>query len=175
MAGNENWVDIGAADELARTPLRSAKADTTDIALSFREGTWGALSNACNHVGGPLGDGRLDQDYIVCPWHGWKFHRCTGLGEPGFEADQVPAFPVRVERGRVLVNVEAPTRRRKSPHPPHPLEREIVRQPGPLRLAGISTTVMDLGNPRFSGSEHLLRLALKAAEQRRADSSNSPQ
>jgi multimeric flavodoxin WrbA/nitrite reductase/ring-hydroxylating ferredoxin subunit len=169
MAGNENWVDLGAGDELARTPLRSCKVNTIDIALSFRDGIWGALSNACNHVGGPLGDGHLDQDYIVCPWHGWKFHRCTGLGEPGFEADQVPAFPARVERGRVLVNVAAPTRRRKSPHSPHPLEREIVREPGPLRLAGVSTTVMDLGNPRFSGSEHLLRYSLKAAEQRGAE------
>jgi nitrite reductase/ring-hydroxylating ferredoxin subunit len=97
MAGPDNWVDVGSAEELARAPLRSLKANNIDIALSFRDGTWGALSNACNHVGGPLGDGRLDQDYIICPWHGWKFQRCTGFGEPGFEADRVPAFPVRVE------------------------------------------------------------------------------
>src|SRR6478609_1797101 len=168
MAGNENWVDLGAADELARTPLRSCKVNNIDIALSFRDGTWGALSNACNHVGGPLGDGRLDQDYIICPWHGWKFQRCTGFGEPGFEADRVPAFPVRVEGGRVQVNIAAPTRRQKSLHPPHPLERDIKREPGPLRLAGISTTVMDTANPRFSGSDYLLGQALKAAEDRGA-------
>ena len=54
MAGTEDWVDIGATDELARLPLRSAKAKAVDIALSVRDGTWGALSNACNHVGGPL-------------------------------------------------------------------------------------------------------------------------
>ena len=168
MAGKDNWVDVGAADELAHKPLCRLNAGAIDIALSFRDGTWGALSDACNHVGGPLGDGRLDQDYIICPWHGWKFHRCTGLGEPGFEEDRVPAFPVRVEGGRVLINVAAPTRRHKSPHPPHPLEREIKREPGPLRLAGISTTVMDPGNPRFSGSDHLLTEALKGAESRGA-------
>jgi multimeric flavodoxin WrbA/nitrite reductase/ring-hydroxylating ferredoxin subunit len=168
MAGKDNWVDVGAADELAHKPLCRLNAGAIDIALSFRDGTWGALSDACNHVGGPLGDGRLDQDYIICPWHGWKFHRCTGRGEPGFEEDRVPAFPVRVEGGRVLVNVAAPTRRHKSPHPPHPLEREIKREPGPLRLAGISTTVMDPGNPRFSGSDHLLTEALKGAERRGA-------
>ena len=169
MARPDNWVDVGSAEELARTPLRSLKANNIDIALSFRDGAWGALSNACNHVGGPLGNGRLDQDgYIICPWHGWKFQRCTGFGEPGFEADRVPAFPVRVEGGRVQVNIAAPTRRQKSPHPPHPLEREIKREPGPLRLAGISTTVMDTSNPRFSGSDHLLGEALKAAEKRGA-------
>ena len=96
-------------------------------------------------VGGPLGNGHLDQDYIVCPWHGWKFHRYTGLGEPGFEADQVPAFPVRVERGRVLVNVEAPTRRRKSPHPPHPLEAAEQR--------GAQTRLIRLNDLKFRNCE----------------------
>ena len=38
----------------------------------------------------------------------------------------------------------------------------------PLRLAGISTTAMDAGRPRFSGSDHLLGHALKAAEKRGA-------
>jgi multimeric flavodoxin WrbA len=114
-------------------------------------------------VGGPLGEGRLDGDYIVCPWHGWKFHRATGVGEPGFEADRVPAFPIKVEGGRLLVDVAAPTRRTKAPHEAHPLAREVVRAAGPLRLAGISTTVMDGGNPRFSGSDHLLDHALTEA------------
>jgi len=68
----------------------------------------------------------------------------------------------------VLVNVAAPTRRRKSPHQPHPLERDIKREPGPVRLAGISATVMDMVNPRFSGSEFLLDHALKAAAGRGA-------
>src|SRR5262245_46801282 len=135
MARPDNWVDVGAADELAGKPLRSLKAGNVELALSYRDKTWGAISNACNHVGGPPGDGRLDQDYIVCPWHGWKFHRCSGFGAPGFEADKVPAFPVRVEGGRVQVNIAAPTRREKSPHPPHPLEREIKREGGPLRVA----------------------------------------
>ena len=67
------------------------------------------MSNACNHVGGPLGEGRIDKaGYIQCPWHGWKFHCRTGLGEPGFEDDKVPAFPVKVERGRVLVDIANP-------------------------------------------------------------------
>jgi multimeric flavodoxin WrbA/nitrite reductase/ring-hydroxylating ferredoxin subunit len=168
MAGQDEWVDVGAAGELAQKPLCRLNIRAIDIALSCRDGTFGAVSNACNHVGGPLGDGRLDGDYIVCPWHAWKFHRVSGEGEPGFEQDRVPAFPVRVEGGRVQINVAAPTRRHKSPHPPHPLERDIKREPGPLRLAGISTTAMNSANQRFSGSDHLLEHSLKAATERGA-------
>lgn len=159
-----NWIDVGDAGTLAQKPLQALTAGRAAIALSFKDGQWGAVSNLCNHVGGPLGEGTLDGDYLVCPWHYWKFHRASGKGEPGFEADCVPAYPVKVEGGRVLIDVANATKRGLLPHPPHPLEREPVRAPGPLRLLGISTTAMDGEHPRFSGSDHLLKHALAAAQ-----------
>lgn len=165
----DDWVDIGSTDELSKKPVSKVLSKTRELAVSFKDGTFGVISNACNHVGGPLGEGRLDGDYINCPWHNWKFHRCTGLGEPGFEEDAVPAYPVKVEGGRVLVNLAAGTKRTRKPHDPHPLARKIVREPGPIRLAGISTTAMDEANPRFSGSDHLLNHALEAAKKRGAE------
>jgi nitrite reductase/ring-hydroxylating ferredoxin subunit/multimeric flavodoxin WrbA len=170
MAREPDWIDLGAADEIKRKELQPITAKTTRIAISFRDGQFGAVSNSCNHVGGPLGEGDIDAaGYIRCPWHGWKFHCRTGLGEPGFEDDKVPAFPVKVEDGRVLVDVANPTKRNKKPHAPHPLAREPKREPGPLRLAGISTTAMDAGHPRFSGSDHLLDHALAAAREKGAE------
>jgi nitrite reductase/ring-hydroxylating ferredoxin subunit/multimeric flavodoxin WrbA len=170
MAREPDWIDIGGADELKQKELQPLTAKTARIAVSFRDGEFGAVSNACNHVGGPLGEGRIDPNgYIQCPWHGWKFHCRTGEGEPGFEDDKVPSFPVKVEKGRVLVDVANPTKRNKKPHEPHPVARDPVRAPGPLRLAGISTTAMDDGNPRFSGSDHLLGHALAAARNKGAE------
>jgi multimeric flavodoxin WrbA/nitrite reductase/ring-hydroxylating ferredoxin subunit len=170
MAREPQWIDVGAADELKKTELNPVSANTIRIALSFRDGEFGAVSNVCNHVGGPLGEGRIDEaGYIQCPWHGYKFHCRTGLGEPGFEDDKVPAFPVKVEKGRVLIDIANPTRRHKKPHEPHPLARDPKRAPGPLRLAGISTTNMNRDLPRFSGSDHLLHHALAAAKKAGAD------
>ncbi len=163
MAGEDKWVDVGATEELSKAPLKRVTARNREIAISFKDGKFGAVSNACNHVGGPLGDGRLDGDYITCPWHNWKFHRCSGIGEPGFEQDRVPAYPVKVENGRVLVDLASGTKRVKTPHDPHPLSRKVERAPGPLRLAGIATSAMDAENPRFSGSDHLLDHTLEAA------------
>ncbi|HTN96806.1 MAG TPA: Rieske 2Fe-2S domain-containing protein, partial [Nordella sp.] len=163
VAARDEWIDIGAASELGQRTLQPIEAGTVKIALSCVNGAFGAVHNACNHVGGPLGEGALDGDYIVCPWHQWKFHRVSGLGEPGFEEDRVPAFPVKVENGRVLLQLK-PTKRQKKPHEPHPLARPIRRADGPLRVAGISTTVMDKQAPRYSGSEDLLVTALKGAE-----------
>lgn len=177
MSDAETWMDVGAAEELARRELQEVVLrGRTKIALTWRNGRFTAISGACNHVGGPLGQGRLDGDYVVCPWHNWKFHHATGEGEPGYEADRVPRHEVKVENGRVLVCAEAATKRGRLPHPPHPLEQVIRRgEPGgppldgPLRVAGIATTNMDVANPRYSTSDALLESALARARQRGAE------
>ena len=157
---SEGWLDLGAASDLARRPLQQVTVGRTAIALSHQDGVFSAVSGVCNHAAGPLGDGRLDGDYIVCPWHNWKFHRVTGEGEPGFEDDRVPRYEVRVEDGRVLLNPDAVTTRHKKPHERHPLARPVTREAGPVRVLGISTTNMDAANPRYSTSDDLLVAAL---------------
>ena len=159
----EEWMDVGAADELAARAVQPVLVGRRKVALTCHDGEFGAISHTCNHAGGPLGDGHLDGDYVVCPWHYWKFHRLTGRGEPGYEEDAVPAYEVKVEAGRVLVRALASTRRSRKPHAPHPLARPPLREPGPVRVLGISTTAMTDGEPRYSTSEDLLDSALAHA------------
>lgn len=157
------WIDVGAAEEVERRGLMEVVLGKTKLAISCRDGRFGAVSGVCNHAAGPLGQGRLDGDYIVCPWHFWKFHHSTGEGEPGFEEDKIPAYDVAVENGRVRVDLGSATRRNKKPHAPQPLARPVVRLPGPIRVAGISTTMMHAEHPRYSTSDALLEIALAHA------------
>jgi nitrite reductase/ring-hydroxylating ferredoxin subunit/multimeric flavodoxin WrbA len=163
------WVQLGAVEKYSQRSLSQVKAGRTMIALTYRDGEFSAVSGLCNHVGGPLGEGRLDGDYIVCPWHNWKFHCKTGQGEPGFEEDCVPSYDTKVEGGQLYVNVTPRTERHKKPHDPHPLARPFQREPGPVRVVGISATNMDVQNPRYSGSDHLLDSALGGAAERGAE------
>jgi len=163
--GQSEWVDLGAVEELRNPPVRSVRIGRLQLAVSYLDGRFGVISNACNHVGGPLGEGRLDGEYVVCPWHAYKFHFATGLGEPGFEEDKVPGYQTRIEGGRLLVDLASATKRNKVAHQPHPLSRKIRREEGPLRLVGVSTTVQNRDNPRFSTSEALLDTALAHAGQ----------
>ena len=159
----DSWIDVGDSAELGRKPVQQVSIGRARIALTFQDGQFGAISGVCNHVGGPLGEGRLDGDYVVCPWHYWKFHCRTGRGEPGFEDDRVPAHDVRVESGRVLVRSVPSSTRNRKPHDRHPLARTPTREPGPLRILGISTTVMTADHPRYSTSDDLLEHALQAS------------
>jgi nitrite reductase/ring-hydroxylating ferredoxin subunit/multimeric flavodoxin WrbA len=156
------WHDLGPIEELSRHPLQQIVVGRTRLAVSFMNGSFAVISGACNHAGGPLGEGHLDGDYIVCPWHNYKFHHVTGEGEPGYESDRVPRYDSKVENGRLLVNLEAATTRSVQHHP-HPLARKIERGTGPIRIVGISTTAMDEANPRASTSERLLVAALDHA------------
>ena len=90
------WVDVGNVEELREKPVQEVLVGKTTIALTYKGGSFGAISGVCNHVGGPLGEGTLHGDYVVCPWHYWKFHYKTGQGEAGYERDQVPR--VRLNR-----------------------------------------------------------------------------
>src|ERR1043166_1100504 len=111
-----DWFDLGPVERFTGRPLSPARIGKTKIAVTCVNGEFGVLSGVCNHAGGPLADGRMDGDYVVCPWHNWKYHRRTGLGEPGFEADAVPSYSVRVENGHLFVSAEPATKRTRGVH-----------------------------------------------------------
>lgn len=160
---NPEWHELGDVKILALHPLQEIILGKSKIALSYLNGTFTAISGYCNHFGGPLGKGTLDGEFVVCPWHNWKFHHKTGKGEPGFEADCVPTYLLKIEGDKLLIDLASATPRKKSPHAPHPLAREVTRSPGPIRVLGISTTNMDEKYPRTSTSDLLLDVAIKHA------------
>ena len=159
----QEWKDLGAIDTLRQKPLQEIVIGKTRLAVSWRDGVLAVISGTCNHVGGPLGEGTLEGDYVVCPWHQWRFHRATGKGEPGYEADAVPAFATKIENGHAFVDINSGSARTHKKHTPHPLSRPIERAPGPVRVVGVSTTVMDRKYPRPSTSERLLEISLEEA------------
>lgn len=161
--GREEWHDIGTIDELARRSLHHIIINGIPLAVSYKDGAFSAVSGECGHFKGPLGKGRLEGDHIVCPWHSWKYHRVKGEGEHPYESECLPRHAVKIERGRVMVNLVPENERTHYPHPKHPLDREPMRVPGPIRVAGISSAAMDATNPRFSTSEYLLSAALNHA------------
>ena len=74
------------------------------ICVANVNGEISAMDNVCLHRGGPLGQGVISGGKVVCPWHGWEWDPRTGeAGAPGVK---VAVYPVKVEGGDVLVDVE---------------------------------------------------------------------
>ena len=73
------------------------------VAVYRYDGKVSAISNVCQHQNGPLGEGRIVNGCVVCPWHGYEYRPDTGASPPPF-TEKVPTFDVRVVHGRVFVH-----------------------------------------------------------------------
>jgi nitrite reductase/ring-hydroxylating ferredoxin subunit/multimeric flavodoxin WrbA len=157
----EGWRELGDVDTLKVRAVQPIDLDGKPLALIWKDGTFSALAGRCVHAGGPLGEGQLKDDYLLCPWHGWHFHWRTGEGRPGYDI-AVPRYETKVDGGRLWVRT-APSTEAKRRAAAHPLTRPIERASGPPRVVGISTTVMNRNRPRYSTSEDLLQVSLDHA------------
>ena len=70
------------------------------------EGQLFALDGRCPHAGGPIGQGRLEGDLVVCPWHEWAFHCSTGANDYDPNV-KLGLFRVKMEGGEILLDPES--------------------------------------------------------------------
>jgi nitrite reductase/ring-hydroxylating ferredoxin subunit/multimeric flavodoxin WrbA len=159
------WHRLGTKDELiARIPF-AVKLDRHAIAVFHYDGRFRAISGTCNHKGGPLAEGQLHGEYVMCPWHAWEYSVLTGKGPEGYGEDAAAVFSVDERPDGVYVETPPVTPRKLMKHEPHPLLTPAPKPAGaPPRVLGIATTAMDEANPRFSTSDALLAHAMRHAK-----------
>ena len=96
------FVDAGAVADIAEGRARVVTVAGDRVAVFRHDGCVSAVSNACQHQNGPLGEGRIVDGCITCPWHGYQYDPRTGASPAPF-TERVPTFDVRVAGGRVFV------------------------------------------------------------------------
>lgn len=103
MAGN--WIDVAARDDVPDDDVMSASAGGVEIALYRVEGDVFATAQYCSHGHARLCDGFLDGYDIECPLHQGKFDIRDGRATCAPATDPVRTYPVKIEDGRVYVDV----------------------------------------------------------------------
>jgi nitrite reductase (NADH) small subunit len=100
------WIRLcGVAEAPAPGEVLEVEAEGAAYCLANVDGTLSVLDNTCPHRHGPLGQGLLEGECVVCPWHSWTFNVKTGAAQfPPNEAVEV--FPVRVEGENVLIETK---------------------------------------------------------------------
>lgn len=76
------------------------------VAIANIGGKLFALNGICMHEGGPLGEGALNGNVLICPWHAWEYDVITGkvVGSPA-DAEGVCCYPVEVRGDDIYVDV----------------------------------------------------------------------
>ncbi|MGD1903953.1 MAG: Rieske 2Fe-2S domain-containing protein [Geitlerinemataceae cyanobacterium] len=72
------------------------------VAIFKYDGKIAAVSNVCQHQNGPLGEGKIVDGCITCPWHGYQYLPENGASPPPF-TEKIPTFDVRLEGDRIFV------------------------------------------------------------------------
>jgi len=101
----DGFVDVCAVGEIPEKRARVACLAGERVAVFRYDGLVSAVSNACQHQNGPLGEGRILDGCITGPCHGYQYRPASGSSPPPF-SERVPTFDVKIERGRVLVHPE---------------------------------------------------------------------
>ena len=83
-------------------PVR-AELNGLRVVVIKRGGRVYALGERCSHLGGPLAEGQLQEESIVCPWHGSRFALEDGRVLDGPATMPQPCFETRVRDGFVEV------------------------------------------------------------------------
>jgi nitrite reductase (NADH) small subunit len=100
------FVTVARVEDVPPGTIRPFKAGDaeTEIALAHCDGGFYALQGHCLHLQGPLGEGRLEECVLSCPWHGWQYDVRTGQNEFDL-AIQLQTYDVQVDDGEVRVRV----------------------------------------------------------------------
>ena len=101
--GTDGWVDAGEVASIPEGRARIVTVAGDRVAVFRYDGKVSAVSNACQHQNGPLGEGCVRDGKIVCPWHGYEYFPASGSSPEPF-TERVPTFRVQVREGRVWVH-----------------------------------------------------------------------
>ncbi|MEW5828182.1 MAG: non-heme iron oxygenase ferredoxin subunit [Chloroflexota bacterium] len=99
------YLDIAPASELPNGERLFVDIGDKPVVIFNIAGQFFAIGDVCTHDDGPLGDGDIEGDHIVCPRHGGEFEIRTGRAVQLPAVVDIPAYPVRVVDGMIQVGV----------------------------------------------------------------------
>jgi 3-phenylpropionate/trans-cinnamate dioxygenase ferredoxin subunit len=99
------FVEIAPASELPNGERLFVELGDKPIVIFNVAGQLFAIGDVCSHDDGPLGDGTLEGNHIVCPRHGAEFDVRTGQVVQMPAVIDIPAYPVQVRDGTIFVGM----------------------------------------------------------------------
>jgi nitrite reductase/ring-hydroxylating ferredoxin subunit/uncharacterized membrane protein len=97
----KDFVPVLAEAELPENQLRRVEANGMPVLLVRKGRHIYAIADTCAHLGGPLSEGKLENDAVRCPWHGSCFSLANGRVLEGPSVHAQPVLEVRVRDGQI--------------------------------------------------------------------------
>jgi nitrite reductase/ring-hydroxylating ferredoxin subunit/DMSO/TMAO reductase YedYZ heme-binding membrane subunit len=106
-AAGSSWLRVGAVENIPENRAHIVEPAGAERIAVFRfDGQVAAVSNVCRHQGGPLGEGRVIDGCITCPWHGYQYRPEDGCSPPPY-TERIATYRTRIVQGIVFVHPTA--------------------------------------------------------------------
>jgi nitrite reductase/ring-hydroxylating ferredoxin subunit/DMSO/TMAO reductase YedYZ heme-binding membrane subunit len=102
-SARDGFVEVCRVDQIPEKRAKVVSVGGERVAVFRYDGKVSAISNVCRHQNGPLGEGRIIDGCVTCPWHGFQYLPDTGASPPPF-TEKVATFQTRIVGDVVLVN-----------------------------------------------------------------------
>jgi sulfoxide reductase heme-binding subunit YedZ len=102
-AVGEGFVEVCKVERIAEKCATIVSLSGERVAVFRYDGKVSAISNVCQHQNGPLGEGRIIDGCVTCPWHGYQYQPESGAAPPPFK-EKIPTFRVKVVERSVFVH-----------------------------------------------------------------------
>jgi nitrite reductase/ring-hydroxylating ferredoxin subunit/DMSO/TMAO reductase YedYZ heme-binding membrane subunit len=102
-AAEDGFIEVCKVESIPEKRAQMVSLGGERIAVFRYDGKISAVSNVCRHQNGPLGEGRIIDGCITCPWHGYQYLPDTGASPPPF-TEKVSTFRTRVVGEKVFVH-----------------------------------------------------------------------
>ena len=99
------FVVVAKEDELGDGERILFEIEGESIVLFKIAEAFFAIADLCSHDDGPVAEGEVEGHEVICPRHGARFDLHTGKALTLPAVVDIPAYPVRVEDGEVLVGI----------------------------------------------------------------------
>ncbi|MEO1049887.1 MAG: Rieske 2Fe-2S domain-containing protein [Bacteroidota bacterium] len=100
---NDGFVLVSKLEDIPEDRAKVINTHGESIAVFKYSGKLSAISNVCKHQNGPLGEGKIIDGCITCPWHGYQYRPEDGCSPPPF-TEKVSTYDLKIEQGQVWVN-----------------------------------------------------------------------
>ncbi len=102
-----DWITVCDADDIEDGFARVVRLENGERVAVFRSGeSFSAISNACAHQNGPLGEGRIVDGCVTCPWHGFQYRVSDGCSPEPF-TERVPTYNLALDGAKIMLNPDA--------------------------------------------------------------------
>ena len=100
----DQWIDACALSDIPEDCAHVVSLpDAEKVAIFRYDGKLSAVTNLCAHQNGPLGEGRIIDGCITCPWHGFQYRPADGCAPPPF-TEKLATYRLKLDGRRVLLD-----------------------------------------------------------------------